>query len=470
MSGAVAKPRLRVVGQPKSDPIFGSRPKHELEFLPAALEVIETPPPPLPRVMMLSLAGLLVAVIAWACFGQVDIVSTAPGRLVPSGGGKVVQPLETGTITAIRVHDGSVVKKGDVLIELEPTDTLADQRHLESEIAAAQLEVARLKSVALGEPFRAPADADPAAARIAQRSAEAAIADRTAKVDGLARQVDQHRAELASAQAETERLAALAPIAAQRTEVLQQLTRQGYGSSLQLLDAQEKQQDSAHSLETQRRRIPEIQAQIAATENQRIGAGAEAAKGDLAALTDAEVKAATLADDLEKAREHLKDRTLTAPVDGTVQELSVHTIGGVVEPGQTLMRIAPTGASVEVEAKLSNKDIGFVHAGMPAEIKVETFPFTRYGVIHAKVLNVSSDAIVEAPGPSSQSVSATGGEDLHYLVRLRLDRDAMDVDGRQVGLTPGMMVEAEIKTGKRRVIEFVLSPLAKATGEAGRER
>jgi hemolysin D len=430
MTGA-AKPKLRVVGGPaKPDPIFGARPKHELEFLPAALEVIETPPPPLPRVMMLSIAGLLAAALAWACFGEVDEVSTAPGRLVPTGGGKVVQPLETATIDAIRVHDGSVVKKGDVLIELEPTDTLADLQRLTSELAAAQLEVARLKTVALGQPFRAPAGADPVAAEIAQR----------------------------------------------RTQLLEELTREGYGSSLQLIDAQEKQQDSAHALETQRRRIPEIEAQIAATENERAAAGADDAKTNLAALTDAEVKAATLADDLEKAQERLKDRTLTAPVDGTVQELAVHTVGGVVQPGQTLMRIAPSGARIEVEAKLSNKDIGFVQAGMPAEIKVETFPFTKYGVIHATVTNVSSDAIVEQPGPPPSASAASGqvapasAEDLHYLVRLKLARDTMNVDGRTVALTPGMMVEAEIKTGKRHVIEYILSPLAKATGEAGRER
>jgi hemolysin D len=472
---AVAKPRLRLVGQPaKPDPIFGARPRHELEFLPAALEVIETPPPPLPRVAALALTALLIAAIGWASFGQVDVVSTAPGRLVPAGGGKVVQPLETGTITAIHVRDGSVVKKGDVLIELEPADTQADVQRLQSELAAAQLEVARLRTVALGEPFRAPSGADPAAARIAERSAQESLEDRNAKVEGLGRQIEQHRAELSSAEAEVDRLAALAPIASHRTQVLQDLTSQGYGSSLQLIDAQEKQQDAIHTLETQRHRIPEIEAQIASTENQRAAASADDAKTNLAALTDAQVKAATVADDLEKARDRLKDRTLTAPVDGVVQELAVHTIGGVVEPGQTLMRVAPSGAGVEVEAKLSNKDIGFVRAGMPAEIKVETFPFTRYGVIHATVTNVSSDAIVET---SPQPAPAQGGgspsaqpEDLHYLVRLSLANATMNVDGRRVSLTPGMMVEAEIKTGKRRVIEFVLSPLAKATGEAGRER
>jgi hemolysin D len=240
---------------------------------------------------------------------------------------------------------------------------------------------------------------------------------------------------------------------------------------LQLLDAKEKQEDNVRSLEVQRRRIPELQAQIAAAERARAQAEADAAKTSLAALADIQVKAASLSEELNKAAQRTKDRTLTAPIDGAVQELAIHTIGGVVEPGQTLMRIAPLGGAVEVEARLSNQDIGFVRPGMAAEVKVQTFPFTRYGLIHATVLSLSRDAVAD-PKPADPQPDATAppANDLRYLMRLRLDRDTMDIDGKPTRLTPGMMVTAEVKTGRRRVIDFVLSPLAKATQEAGRER
>jgi hemolysin D len=477
MNAAAPKTQLRVVpGAAKPDPIFGGRPSHELEFLPAALEVMETPPPPLPRVMMLTLAALLVIALGWAGLSRIDVVSTATGRLTPVGGGKVVQPLETGTVTAIHVRDGTIVRKGDVLVELEPTDTLADQQRLASELAAAELDVARLKAVALGQPFRAPSGADAAAVAIAEREARAEIADRTAKAQNLGDQADEHRAEVAGARAEAERLRTLIPLAQQRSAVFEDLERQGYGSQLQLIEAHEKQQDTERSLAVQNERIPQYQAQISAAEKERAQVLADSAKTDLAALSDAEVKAASLTEELRKARERLSGRTLTAPVDGVVQELAIHTVGGVVEPGQTLMRVAPSGAGVEVEAKLANKDVGFVRVGMPAEIKVETFPFTRYGVIHATVVNVSSDAISDPQSPQrpqgepSGQAQPSGAGDLQYLVRLLLARDTMNIDGRTVRLTPGMMVTAEIKTGRRRVIEFLLSPLAKATSEAGHER
>ncbi len=459
----------------KADPIFGARPRHELQFLPAALEVIDTPPPPLPRVAALALVALLAAVVAWAVLGKVDIVSTAPGRIVPAGGSKVVQPLEAGTVTRILVRDGMSVREGDVLVTLEPTATLADQTRAQGQLVGEQLEAARLRSVALGEAFRAPQGSDPESAAIARREADAEIADRQAKLLGLRDEITEHQAALSGAKAEVDRLTALLPLAEQRSKVYQALNAQGFSSSLQLIEAKEKEADIRMSLEVQRRKIPELEAQIASAEKAEAQAAADAAKTSLSALADAQVKAAALNEDLTKASDRLRGRTLTAPVDGTVQELAIHTVGGVVGPGQTLMRIAPSSAPVEVEARLANKDIGFVRAGMPAEIKVQTFPFTRYGLIKAVVTSVSRDAVTDPRAPDATTAAsgtqgAASGEDLHYLMRLKLDHDTMNIDGKPVKLTPGMEVTAEIKTGRRRVVDYVLSPLARATREAGRER
>jgi hemolysin D len=376
-------------------------------------------------------------------------------------------------VTAIRVHDGMTVHTGDVLVELEPTATLADRTRAGGELSAERLEVARLRAVALGEPFAAPKASDRESTAIARREAEAEIDDRRARLQGLAAQISQHRAALDEARAEIDRLRTLLPLAQRRARIYQALRDQGFSSSIQLIDAQEKEADTAAQLEVQRRRVPELEAQIATAERAEAEAAAEASKTSLSALAEAQVKASSLNEDLTKAVDRLKGRTLVAPVDGTVQELAIHTVGGVVGPGQTLMRIAPSTDQVEVEARLANKDIGFVRAGMPAEIKVQTFPFTRYGLIKAVVLSVSRDAVTDSrPQEVSSNAQATSssGEDLHYVLRLRMARDTMDIDGRLVPLTPGMLVTAEVLTGRRRVIDFVLSPLSRATREAGRER
>ncbi|WP_174300586.1 HlyD family type I secretion periplasmic adaptor subunit [Caulobacter sp. S45] len=465
MSGT---PNLPSLGGPqrlapaKRDPIFGGRPKEELEFLPAALEVVETPAPPLPRVTALALVALLLTTLLWACLGKVDVVSAAAGKLIPAGGGKVVQPLETGTVTAIRVHDGEHVHAGQLLVALEPTEATADRDRLQDEVAGADLDVARLKATALGQSFTTPGGVNTSEAAVGRQQAAAARTELAEKLATLDRQIQQHRAEIGEAQAEVNRLAALLPIDEQAADVFVNLERKGYGSRLQLLQAQEKAEDTRRQLDVQRQKVPELQAQIAAEQQQRAETSAETANGELGDLSTATVKAASLRQQFGAAQAHLKTRTLLAPVDGTVQELAIHTVGGVVEPGQTLMRIAPSGVGVEVEAKLANRDVGFVRAGMPAVVKVETFPFTRYGVIPGVVSDVSEDAVSDK--------RPDGSEELSYLMHVRLSRDTMSIDGRLVRLEPGMAVGAEVKTAKRRVIAYVLSPIAKSVQEAGRER
>jgi hemolysin D len=141
-----------------------------------------------------------------------------------------------------------------------------------------------------------------------------------------------------------------------------------------------------------------------------------------------------------------------------VQQLAVHTVGGVVTPAQPLLIIVPREHAVEVEAQVENKDVGFVEAGQPVEVKIETFPFTLYGTVPGRVLTVSGDA---AP------VDKVG---LVYPTRVSMERDTLEVNGKLVSLTPGMAVTVEIKTGQRRVIEFLLSPLLKSVNESLRER
>jgi hemolysin D len=455
-------PRKPMFAPAKPDPIFGGRSRDELAFLPAALEVVETPAPPASRITALLLTALLASAIAWACLGKVDVVSSAPGKLVPAGGGKVVQPLETGTVTAIDTRDGQTVRRGQVLVELEPTETLADRDRLKGELSAARIASARLTDVALGKGFIGPAGADASAVAVARQQAEAQRAELAEKLATLDRQIEQHRAEVQESEAEIARLSALLPIDEKSMAVFQDLAKKGYGSTLQLLSAQEKVEDTRRQLAVQREKVPELEAQIAAVQRQRAETSAETAQTNLGDLTDAKVKAASLQQQLDAAEQHLRTRTLTAPVDGVVQELAIHTIGGVVEPGQNLMRIAPAGAGVEVEAKLPNKDVGFVRTGMEAAVKVETFPFTRYGVIRGTVTSVSNDAVSDK--------RPDGSEELTYVMKVKLSRDTMNVDGHTVRLTPGMAVTAEVKTNKRRVIQFIFSPLSKTIHEAGRER
>lgn len=197
-------------------------------------------------------------------------------------------------------------------------------------------------------------------------------------------------------------------------------------------------------------------------------------------LAEVEPKAAQFGEDLVKAEKHIQDQVLRAPIDGTVQQLVLHTIGGVVTPAQALMVVVPNNAGIEIEALVLNKDIGFVHDGDDAEIKIDTFNFTRYGLLRGKIITVSQDAVMRDK-PTSQSnndrpsgqtarSSEPPGQELLYAARVSLDETRMQIDERMVDLAPGMAVTVEIKTGQRRVIEYLLSPLLRTKQESLRER
>jgi len=250
---------------------------------------------------------------------------------------------------------------------------------------------------------------------------------------------------------------------------------------IQYLQTKQQFVEDENELQVQKAKFVAADEKLASLLEQRRQTAAEFQRTNLSDLTDAETKAASLHDELVKAQEHRNLDTLTAPVNGTVQQLAVHTIGGVVTPAQQLLVLVPADSRLAVEAMVPNKDIGFVHAGEKAEIKVDTFNFTKYGLLHGTVESVSRDAIArnkpaDSNGSSAKSPGSTDesseprGQELVYAARLALDRTQMDIDGKMVNLEPGMAVTAEIKTGKRRVIQYVLSPLLRYKQDALRER
>ncbi|MFZ1884941.1 MAG: HlyD family type I secretion periplasmic adaptor subunit [Rhodoplanes sp.] len=460
------------------------RHKDELAFLPAALEIVETPPSPIGRAIGASIIALFAAALAWACIGTVDIVAVAPGKIIPSGRIKVIQPFETGVVRAIEVRDGQRVKSGDVLLELDPTINSAELEHLRSDRLAAQLEAARLRAVLDGgnDPlahFKPPEGAPADLVGVQRRFLVSQAAEQAAKIAEIDRQIAQKEAERATTQASIDKLKATIPPLEERVGIRKQLFNEKLGSKLLYLSELQDLVSARQDVLVQQSRYGEAAAAIAALVESRNRAVAEYQRAVSDELVKAEQKAAGLAQDIIKAEERTRLQKLTAPVDGVVQQLAMHTIGGVVTPAQTLMIIVPSESHLEVEAMISNKDIGFIERGQEAAIKIDTFNFTRYGVLHGKVLNVSLDAITRDKPQDRNSEKALGaettsseprGQELIYLARISLDRTRMQVDSKKVNLVPGMAVTVEIKTGQRTIISYLLSPLMRYRQESLRER
>jgi membrane fusion protein, hemolysin D len=473
------KPQLKVIPFPARAKL---REREELAFLPAAQEIVETPPSPTGQAIGATLIALFVLALAWASLSHVDIVATATGKIIPTGYSKVIQPFETGVVSAIKVADGQKVNAGDVLIELDPTMNEGEINHLQGDLQSAQLDIARLRA-ALADTddplaaFHPPQGATPALVAMQRQFLLAQVAEHKAKIAALDGQRAQKEAELSTILATVNKLEAVIPNIEERVNIRKTLNE--YGNKLQYFEVLQQLTESQQERLVQKSHLKEAQAAVAAIIETRAQTRAEFRRTLFGELSEAERKAGGLAADLSKAEQRTKLQQLTAPVSGVVQQLAVHTVGGVVTPAQALMVIVPRDSQLEIEAQVSNHDIGFVHAGDQVEIKVDTFDFTRYGLLHGTVRSISSDSIVrDAAGDKSndkQAGSATAssepkGQELTYAARISLDRTQMQVEDSMVRLSPGMAVTAEIKTGSRRVISYLLSPLVKYKQESLRER
>ena len=456
----------------------------ELAFLPAALEIVETPPSPIGRAIGAVLIALFCASLAWSAWGTIDIVASAPGKVVSGGRSKVVQPFETGVVRAIRVQDGQSVKAGDVLIELDPTVNEAERDHLHDDLTAERLNIARLRAALASDEdpiadFVTPVDADPVLVATQRQLLANQVSEHRAKIAALARQQAQREAEHETISATIHKLEALIPVIQQRVDIRKVLMEKEIGSKLTYYEIQQLLVEQQEELNVQKSHLHEAEAAVAAIRETRAQAAAEYSKGLSDDLAKSEQKANGLAQDLIKAQQKTRLQQLTSPVDGVVQQLAVHTVGGVVTPAQSLLVIVPTDSQLEVEALVSNRDIGFVQPGQGAEIKVDTFNFTRYGLLHGEVLGVSQDAIIRERPPERGSERALGtphdtsepnGQELNYSARVSLDRTQMQVEDRMVSLAPGMAVTVEIKTGSRTILDYLLSPLRRYRQEILRER
>lgn len=461
-----------------------TRRRDELAFLPAALEIVETPPSPLGRAISGSIAAVFLIALIWASVGTVDIIATATGKIVPDSRSKVIQPFETAVVRAIHVRDGQRVKAGDILVELDPTMSEAELGHLRSDLLASELEIARLRAALTGRDqsigrFIPPGQATRAQIDTAQRFLTMQAAEQAAKITAIEWQGSQKKAERATTEATIGKINALIPILQQRVDVRKYLVDKEFGNKLQYLTDMQELVSHQQELLVQQRRYAEVDAAIAGLEETRARTEAEYKRGLLDDLAKAEQKAAGLRQDVIKAEQRTSLLRLTAQEDGIVQQLAVHSIGGVVTPAQTLMVLVPSGGGLEIEAMISNRDIGFVMEGQQVAIKVDTFSFTRYGLRKGEVLSVSQDAIVRTKPPEKGGDPAVGpetsssepkGQELVYSARVSLDRPQMEIDGRIVNLAPGMAVTAEIKTGSRRIVEYLVSPLLRYSHESLRER
>ena len=430
-------------------------------------------------------AALCLFALTWATFSEVDVVATATGRLIPSARVKQVQPSEDGVVSRILVDEGERVRAGQPVMTLDATEIEADLRRLEVEMENARMNRTRLVAALEG---REEAEPDPTADSAGERALtqrawlRALVRQHRAEEARVERELEVARTELASARARHRMLHDVLALLEERHDAADRLVRRGVMARVRYLELREQLLRMRQDYEEQARTIARREARIGSVEERRRHLHAEYSEGLRREQAKVEERIAVLEPELMKFRRRREHTVLRAPVDGAVQEMTVFTEGGVVSAGQSIMSVVPSESTLMVEARLLNKDVGFVRPGQPVSVKLAAFPFTRYGDIGGRVEGISEDVLSAGRQPPALALGDDIGTrqalaDLQaqmagnsYLVRVGLDSQVMPLSDGVAPLAAGMIATVDITTGRRRVIDFVLSPLKRYRTESLRER
>jgi len=411
------------------------------------------------------LLALVAVLLAWAFLGQLDIVASAQGKLVPATQIKIVQPAEAGIVKAILVSEGDAVRKDQVLIRMDAVLSEADSLSVESDYQSHRLSLRRIEAELSGAPLqRLPDDPEPVYSQVSAHYKANRLALEAA-VSEAASQMKRADHEMVAAQQIHSKLAQILPHYQSQEEAFAELAEKGFSGKILAADKARERIEKEQDLRTQQAQILAAQAtidqarkriqQLQADYQQRLQAERMQVNSRLQQLAQERAKLAHRAGMLE----------LRAPQDGIIKNLATHTVGSVVSQGSILMTLVPVSESLLAEVWVRNDDIGFVSPGQPVRIKLAAFPFQKYGMLEGRITQVSADAAEEMarqnPGQAGQ---------LFYKARITLLSPHLVSDEKRHRLAPGMQVTAEITLGRRSVMEYLVSPVSRAFQQAGRER
>lgn len=440
---------------------MSDKPSLEQQFLPAVLEITETPPSPLGRATMYAIIGVFCFALLLSLICKVDIIAIASGKIISSGHNKLIQPLKSGVVADIFVRDGQAVKKGDPLVQIKFEDAEVNRIRLERELLFASMDVARLTALLAENPLKSFAPPSSASEelksknRILLKNETDKIRTQLAVID---EQIVQAEAERETAQASIKKIERLLPNVRFRVDQYRDIYEKGSIAKSFFLEKEKELIQYEEDLNVQRNTLAEIKAKLQVLATQKEQEKLNFKNDVLYRLQEASNKEKLLKDEYANAQWIDGLTTIKAPEDGMIQEMEIHTVGGVVTPAQTLMKLVPSDSVLEIEAMVLNKDVGFVEEGQDVSIKVDSFPYTRYGTIDGKLVHLSRDAV------ENEQLG------LIYIARISMSRDTVRVEDKDVRLSAGMSVSAEIKTGRRRLMEIILTPFMEYASESLRER
>jgi hemolysin D len=426
--------------------LFDTKDKHE--FQPLLVEIEQKPTSPLGRGLLWSLFVFMVISLLWLFLAKIDVVVTARGKVIPSGEIKTLQPIETGTVATIFVKEGMKVKKGNILIELDPSVALSDSTSKQKNLDMLSLEIARLHALVYDKPFFTSSSENSASQQMLYNSSKIAFKNQQ---NSLKDQLAQIKSQINSEKADKNKIVQLLESTKQKearlAKVKDIIARNDYEEvTNKIIDYTEQINIKAYTIIGLQEKINEINRQIEQTKQ-------EYKNKLLEELTQKTKEVTMLKTELDEVNFRQTKQKIIAPTDGYIGKMFIHTVGGVVTPAEKLLTLIPSDVPLVIKATVLNQDIGFIEKNMHVAIKIDTFDFQKYGLVDGVVTHIAEDAIED------EKLGAV------YDILIHPKQTSLIVDGEKLPINAGMSVSAEMKVGKRRVIEFFVYPIVKYLDE-----
>ncbi len=452
----------------------------ELEMVDDVYGAMLSDSPKAHRLIIWTLAAMMLCFLIWSYFSEIDQVTTGAGKVIPSSQVQVIQSLDGGVLKEMYVREGMVVKKGQALARIDDTRFRSDFAQQQQEVVGLRANIIRLQaeldSLRLSDTgidwrkqvrirFQRPdftADLNQDEPQLVQRQQEeydGRLKNLNNQLEILARQIQQRDQELQEIASKIKTLTTSYQLVTRELELTRPLAEKGIVPEVELLKLERNVNDLQGELQAVRLQRPKVKAALDEAIFKRREAVFSFASDNRAQLNEMQTKLARMNEAQVGAKDKVSKAVIESPVNGTVKTLHINTLGGVVQPGVDIIDIVPSEDQLLVEAKISPKDIAFLHPGLPAVVKVTAYDFTRYGGLDGRVEHISADTTQDEDGNS------------FYLVRVRTDESSLiKKDGTNMPIIPGMLTSVDVITGERSILDYILNPILRAKDTALRER
>ncbi|MBO2676812.1 HlyD family type I secretion periplasmic adaptor subunit [Shewanella algae] len=452
----------------------------DLEMVDDVYGAMMTDAPTSHRLIIWSLAIMMLCFLSWAYFASLDRVTKGTGKVIPSSQVQVIQSLDGGILKEMYVQEGMLVKQGEPLVRIDDTRFRSDAAQQEQEVYSLQANVIRLQaelnSIFISDmandwreqlkitkiPLVFPAELAEKEPELVKRQQD----EYAGRLDNLSNQVEIQARQIQQRQQETEELTSKIGtlstsyrLVSRELELTKPLAQKGIVPEVELLKLERTVNDIQGELATLRVMRPKLKANMDEAILKRREAVLVYAADSRAQLNEMQAKLARMNEAQVGTKDKVSKAVITSPVNGTIKTININTLGGVVQPGIDIMEIVPSEDQLLIETRILPKDIAFLHPGLPAIVKVTAYDFTRYGGLKGTVEQISADTTQDEEGNS------------FYLVKVRTEESSLiKDDGTEMPIIPGMLTSVDVITGKRTVLEYILNPILRAKETALRER